>query len=87
MTQKQIIKAYLRDAQGAWIPAYKLRSVSTPYGWIGHQGDRICRKLAEEGEIERTLIGRYAHYRAKQPKSFTIYKVEGLDKEIKIPNY
>jgi len=70
ITQKEIILDYLKDAGAQWTPAYKLRSVNTPYGWIGHQGDRVCRKLAENKTIERCLIGRYAHYRTKQAPPF-----------------
>lgn len=72
MTQAEIIKKYLKDAD-VWIPAYNLRSVSTKYGWIGHQGDRVCRKLTENGEIERKLVGRYAHYRTKKEEANSIY--------------
>lgn len=68
LTQKEIILRHLKDAGSEWTPAFKLRSVSTPYGWIGHQGDRVCRKLTETGVIERRIIRRYAHYRIRQFK-------------------
>ena len=87
MSQKEILLAYLREARGVWIPGYKLRSINTPDGWIGHQGDRLCRLLVAQGAIERCIINKYVNYRAKKPKAHTIYKVQGLNKQIKIPIY
>jgi hypothetical protein len=66
MTQAQIIKLQLSKTD-EWIPAFKLRSVNTSDGWIGHQGDRVCRKLAENGEIQRKLVGKYVYYHSNQP--------------------
>ena len=67
MTQVQIIKEYLAR-ENRWIKSYDLRGVQTCYGWIGHQGDRRARELAEAGEIEVKHEGKYAEYKTKQPK-------------------
>ena len=82
MKQREIILNHLQRIND-WVPAYKLRSVNTPFGWLGHQADRVCRKLAEENQIERKLIGKYANYRAKEVK-YVYFKVEGSDKVIKM---
>lgn len=83
MTQADIILKHLGSVND-WVPAYKLRSVTTEFGWLGHQGDRVCRKLAEQGKIERKLIGRYAHYKSKQEEySIRCSKCNGLYKYAK----
>lgn len=70
LSQKQIIVKYLRwiAEQGindGWVKEYKLRSVKTPFGWIGFQGDRRCRELAREGYLERRYVDGYAEFRYK----------------------
>ena len=62
MTQKKIIKMVLGED---WTPSYKLIMRETDYGWLGSQADRRCRELAEAGEIERRLNGKYVEYRSK----------------------
>jgi len=47
MTQKEIILNYLRSVR-EWVPSYKLRSVYTPFGWVGHQGDRRARECRQK---------------------------------------
>lgn len=61
-TQKQIIIRHLKDT-GEWLPSYELEKVNTEYGWIGSSGARRCRELAEDGELERKVKGRYVYYR------------------------
>ena len=85
MTQSQTILKYLMLCDG-WVPGYNLVSTNTPFGFISHQGGRICRKLAEKERIERKLEGRYVYYRLI-PKSIKIYMVEGKNEEIKVSNY
>ncbi len=77
MSQREIIIQTLLAAHGYWIHGYNLRSKMTLFGWLGHQGDRLARKLAEEGSVESgtfhcepRLCGKdefekppYAHYR------------------------
>lgn len=83
MTQKQIILKYL-EYVGEPVPAYKLRSVSTPFGFLGHQADRVCRKLAQEGYITRVQMGKYAGYLTKSDKRYKEVKVEGTNEVRKI---
>jgi len=82
MTQKDVIIRWL-SIQDDWIPSFKLRGISTPFGFIGSQGDRRCRELFEAGKIQRKLIGKYVYYKV-EPKPMRIYKVEGMDKIIKL---
>ena len=63
LTQKQILKHYLTDE---WVPGFKLVGIDTPYGFLGAATTRRLRELAEAGEIERKLIGKFVNYRAKQ---------------------
>ena len=65
MTYHTIIKAYLTDN---WTPSYDLEKVNTPYGYLGSSGSRRARELAERGEIEREIKGKYVYYRRKQEK-------------------
>jgi hypothetical protein len=62
-TQKQIIIRYLQELN-EWTPAYKLRGVGTPFGFIGHQGDRRCRELAAEGKVEHKIENGFSYYRS-----------------------
>ena len=64
MTQKQAIISYLRWVND-WIPSFKLRSIQTDFGWIGSQGDRRARELANEGKILHKIEG-YSYYRSKE---------------------
>ena len=82
MTQKSIILRFLA-LHHDWVPSWELTSVDTPFGRITHQGGRTCRKLAENGQIEKKLIGRFVYYKLPQQKT-TIYAVEGINKTIKV---
>lgn len=76
MTQKWIIYKHLEQV-GDWIPAYKLRSIKTSFGWLGHQADREARRMAAEGIILRRINGRYAEYRVEikaKPKVIAVDK-------------
>lgn len=87
MTQKQIIIRHLQT-KNDWTPAYKLRGVATVFGFIGHQGDRRCRELCENGKLEHKIEGGYAWYRVKS-LSYKPYKVllpdGSVDKIINLP--
>jgi len=52
MTQKKAIIEYLKFIK-TWVPAYDLRGVNTQFGFLGHQADRRCRELYNEGKIDR----------------------------------
>jgi hypothetical protein len=82
MTQEEILKRQL-SACNDWVPAFKLRGVSTPFGFLGHQADRRLRKMAEEGKIQRKIINGYVYYKI-EPLPVRILKVEGIDKIIKL---
>jgi hypothetical protein len=41
------------------------RGLKAHFGFSGHQTDRRCRELAQEGKIERTINGKYVEYRSK----------------------
>jgi len=64
LSQKQIILKYLQFVND-WVVGYKLVGINTPYGFIGSEGARICRRLAEKGEIEKK-VEKYVYYRSKQ---------------------
>lgn len=63
LTQTQIIVHLLRANAGEWFLSYQLCKVNTPFGWLGLQGPRRARELAEANEIEREDEGKYAKYR------------------------
>ena len=64
MNQKQIIKKYL-GAENDWVMEGKIRSINTPWGFIGFRGDRNCRQMVADGELEHKMIGKYAYVRVK----------------------
>ena len=61
-TQKQIVMFTLKEAKD-WTPSHQLQKIQTKYGWLGTSGDRVARKLAEEGKIERKMINGYANFK------------------------
>jgi len=63
MTQEEII---LSELTNEWQPSYNFIMTGTKNGWLGSSADRRCRKMAEEGKIERKQDGKYAYYRLKQ---------------------
>lgn len=82
-SQFDIIRAYLRE-RSDWTPSHELRSVSTTFGWIGHQGDRRARTLAERGEIlrRRNDDTGFAEYRVRiepQESLFTGSEASGAN--------
>jgi len=68
MTLHQIILKVLEHNYPNWTYGYRLRSVDTPYGWIGSSGDVRARELERAGEIEKRGEGKYIMYRYKQPE-------------------
>ena len=85
LTQKQILIKYLQYV-GDFIPAYKLRSVNTPFGWLGFQADRRCRELANEGKIERRLERGFVSYRIKSNPPIQVLKSEARIQTLKLTN-
>jgi hypothetical protein len=66
-TQTDIIVKLLNSEPSRWYKSYELLKANTPWGFLGSQGDRRARELAESGQIEVRHIGKYAEYRAKEP--------------------
>lgn len=77
MTQGKIILKLLRENPDRWFKGYELVKVSTPYGWLGSSADRCARKLSELGSILKRHQGKYVEFKAKEPKGYTEYKVNG----------
>jgi len=66
MTQKNLIIEYLKSVND-YVPAYKLRGLNTPLGFLGHQADRRARELASSNILERRLNEqRCVEYRIKE---------------------
>lgn len=79
LTQREIILKTLRNDPTRWFFSYELRGRQSPFGWIGHQGDRRARELAEDGLIVRDGEGKYAKYRATDPKGhYTVNLPDGV---------
>ena len=80
MTQKQLIIRYLQECN-EWKPAYHLRGLATPFGFLGHQADRRARELAVEGKLQHKIEGGYAWYRAT-PLQYKTFLVKGDNNEV-----
>lgn len=76
MTQRQIILKLLRE-DPKWFYSYELIKVATKHGWLGTSADRVCRKLVEEGHIEKQDKGQYVQFRGKAPRETIPYFVNG----------
>ena len=84
-TQKQIILEYLKDLND-WQLEFKIRSLNTPFGFIGARGDRTVRDMMEAGELDKDWRGKYRIVKHKEviigkplpPKPiFQEYEIEG----------
>lgn len=80
-SQKEIILNLLKESPGNWFPSYSLLKASTRWGWIGSQGDRRARELAEEGKIVVRHQGKYAEYKCKEPET-SIYRPEVMRQKL-----
>lgn len=67
---------YLQYARAS----YQLQQKETPFGFIGSEGDRRARELAQDGYydskkrryyIERRKVGKYAEYRVTHDEPLT----------------
>lgn len=74
ITQRQIILNLLRSHPHEWFFSYDLMKVETPWGFIGSQGDRRARELAEDSLIEVNHEEKYARYRAKENKLKEVWR-------------
>lgn len=87
MTQAQIIKKVLED-DGGWVVSWKIIKVSTPYGWLGTSADRVARRLAEDGIIDRKIVDKYVYFKAKETryKTMNVIGQNGeVEKQIRLP--
>ena len=66
MKQKQIIIKYMQDQPDRKFFTYELTQKSTPYGWLGSQGDRRLRDLFKEGILLKEREGKYERYWLKE---------------------
>ena len=48
------------------VPSWELQKRDTKWGWLGTSGDRAARKLAENGYLVRTMVGKYVYYSMPQ---------------------
>jgi len=66
MSQRDIIrKVIARNPEPT--PSWELQKANTPWGWLGTSADRVARKMAEDGELERTRRGKYVYYSLPEP--------------------
>lgn len=68
LTQSQIILKLLESKYPDYVYSYDLTKVNTKWGYLGLQGNRRARELAEEGTIEVVHDKKYAKYRCKLPE-------------------
>lgn len=62
ISQKEIIiKTMQGQPERKWL-SYELQKLSTPYGFVGSQGDRRARELAEKGILLKERHGKYERY-------------------------
>jgi hypothetical protein len=65
MKQKEIILSYLKDLND-WTEEYKIRSLHTPFGFIGARGDRNVRELIAENKVDHAMSGKYRIVKHKE---------------------
>ena len=65
MTNQERIIFYLRDLD-SWVLEGKIRSIETPYGFIGFRGDRDCRELVRKGLLEKRMNGKFSEVRFRR---------------------
>ncbi len=70
MTHKEKILAYLRTWQPSFVSSVQIEKQATEWGAKGQTIDRRCRELAQEGKIERQMMGKIVWYRLTQAEPF-----------------
>ena len=63
--QYKIIRQYLAEIDD-WVLEGKIRSLQTPYGFVGFRGDRNCRDLVRAGILEKRLVNGLCEVRIKK---------------------
>lgn len=66
---KEIIIRLLQKNPDRWYWGYELEKANTPYGWIGTQGQRRARELAEDHKIDKRLKDGLVQYRIHKPQT------------------
>lgn len=88
MTQKEIIKSYLKSRSPEWIKEGLIRGINTDFGFIGFRGDRDVRQMIKDGEVEAKFEGKYrvVKYKIPEPPKYQTIKVLGnrTQEEIKL---
>lgn len=69
LSAKEIIVRLLHTNADRWFWGYELEKVGTPYGWIGTQGQRRARELAEDGRLDRRIKDGLVQYRISKPQT------------------
>ena len=60
-TQAKIIQNIVYNSKDP-VPSWGLQKINTEWGWLGTSADRIARKLAEDGVLNRVRRGKYVYY-------------------------
>ena len=60
-TQAKIIQNLVYNSKDP-VPSWGLQKINTEWGWLGTSADRIARKLAEDGVLNRVRRGKYVYY-------------------------
>jgi hypothetical protein len=66
MTHKDKILTYLRSWQPSFVSSVQIEKQATEWGAKGQTIDRRCRELAQEGKIERQMMGKIVWYRLNE---------------------
>lgn len=76
MTQKKIILKILDERYPEWVPVWNLMLADSVWGYLGTSGDRRCRELRADGQIEVKEVRGFAHYRIiKEPVQLSLIHV------------
>lgn len=63
---KSRILIYLRANQPSWVAGYELERLGQDWGYMGTTTKRRAQELAQDGKIERKIIGKNVWYRLRQ---------------------
>ena len=88
LPDKEIIEHYLKMLRDGgtkgWVVGHQLRSVKTPFGFLGAAGDRRCREMAQARILERKIENGLVYYRFRYASDFPTHKkVEELENLLK----
>jgi hypothetical protein len=78
MTHKQAVRNWLNGRD--WVPSYEIEKYCANNYMT--DGMRRCREMAESGEIERKVEGKFVYYRVKQ--SAILQKILDIRSKVKV---